>query len=167
MAFLQPLNLLYFDLKDGTSVSARGTVLTLESTGKVDTCGATEMPIGVAYMTTRDPLYDPDLTGHTSIYETGVEVAVVREGKVVVPYHTNAGVAISIGDIVGVKGTPTAGKVCKFVPTSYPASYNATTLATIMDEQKYVVGIALEAASASATGEIEVLLSFNTTEGAS
>lgn len=164
MAFLQPLKLLYYDLKDGTDVQARGTVLTLESTGKVDTCQATERPFGVAYKTTEDPLYDPDLTGHTSQYESGVEIAIVREGKVVVPYHTTDA-AISIGDIVGVKGTPTAGKVCKFDPTDYPSSYDASTLATIMDEQGYVVGIALESASASATGELEVLLSFNTTQG--
>jgi len=166
MAFLQPLNLLYFTMNAASAVNARGLVLTLESAGTLDICAASELPIGVAYKTSRDPLYDVDNDAHDVLYELGTEIAVVRDGKVIVPAHTNVGVAIAIGDIVGMYGTPTAGKVCKFVPTSYPASYNATTMAQIMDQQKGVVGIALEACTASTAQEIEVLLSFNTTDGA-
>ncbi len=160
MSFVKPLNLLYFDLKSTASVEFRGAVLTLQSDGKVDLAVDGEKPIGISYMTSKNYKY-PDVG---SEYETGVEIGVVREGKAWVPYTITNGISIAIGDLIGTKGITVAGKAFKFDPTDYPGAWNATTLATIGNEQGMILGIALEAVAdpggPGASGEILTLLSI-------
>ena len=171
MAFIKPLNLLYFDLNAAHDVQQPGEVMSLEAAGTILPCtGANPPIIGVAYMTTEDPLYDPNVTGHTTQYLLGVEVGIVREGVVRVPYDTNTSAhAIAIGNLVAMTGragaTATAGYVDYYRPTAFAAN------AAVMEENRYIVGIALSTADANAkTGDagkaayVKVLLTLRDVE---
>ena len=64
MGFVKPLNLLYFQMNAAQSVILNGMVLSLQGAGTVIRCPAGGTPIGVAYMTTEDPLFDPNSINH-------------------------------------------------------------------------------------------------------
>jgi len=176
MSFVKPLNLLYFTLHTGFDVQKPGLVLTLLNDGTVravDVNGADDAKVGmgdtdgpeptfaVAYMTSEDPLYDPHSTNHSVQYLTGVEMAVVREGVVMVPYHLDLAFgAIAIGDLVSTLNQNILfdGHVRNHVPTALPNAYADGTTDTILEEANAIVGIALEAKAANTTGYIKILL---------
>ena len=169
MAFVKPLNLIYLPLLAATDVQKPGMVLHLENVGgvaQVDTCAANEQPFGVAYMTSADPLYRGPagspmaVTGHTNVYLTGVEVAIVREGIVRVPIHqTVIQGNITPGMLLSMTGANTAGHVRRHVPTALPGAYLAATIEARLEEAGTIVGVALESFTASATaGYINCLL---------
>ena len=149
MSFTKPLNLLYFTLNAANSVQVEGLVLGLEAAGTVIPCPADGTPIGVAYMTTEDPLYNPNSINHSTQYLSGCEIAVVREGVVRVPYHTVGGETIGIGDYVSMLNANTAGYVRVHVPTALPAVWNAATMVARLEEVNCIVGRALEAKGAA------------------
>jgi len=168
MAFVKPLNLIHLPLLAATAVNAAGLVLHLENTAgvaEVDICAAGEQPFGVAYMTTEDPLFDPNDLGHNVQFMTGVEIAVVREGIVRVPVDQALGQGnIVPGNLVSMLNANTAGMVRRHVPGAAFAALGggATTGALIvahLEEAGTIVGVSLEAFAASATtGFINVLL---------
>jgi len=182
MAFVKPLNLIYRDLAVGFDVQKPGLVLTMLSNGHVravDVNGADDANVGmggvdgpeptfgVAYMTTADPLFagpagSPNaVTGHTVAYLTGVEIAVVREGIVRVPYYLGVGQNIQIGDLVSTLNQNALwdGHVRNHAPTALPNVWNDDTVDAILEEANAIVGIALEAVTgAAAAGYVNVLL---------
>jgi len=149
MSFTKPLNLLYFTLNAANDVRVEGLVLSLEAAGTVIPCLAGGTPIGVAYMTTEDPLYNPNAINHSTQYELGAEIAVVREGVVRVPYHTTGGEAIAIGNYVSMLNANTAGYVRVHVPTALPVVYAAATMVLRLEEVNCIVGRALEVKGAA------------------
>jgi len=168
MAFLKPLNLLWFDLVDTFDVQTAGLVLTLVNVGgvpkvrAVDVDAATPEPVfGVAYMTSEDPLYSPHTTGHTTQYLTGVEIALIREGVVNVPYHQDLAFGgITVGNLVSTLNQNAAynGYVRNHNPTALPNAWNDDTVDGILEEPNQIVGIALESKAANTTGMLKVLL---------
>lgn len=174
MAFVKPLNLIYLPLIAGQDVQVPGLVLHLENVGgapQVDDAAAGEDVFGVAYMTTVDPLYQGPVgspmavTGHTAVYLTGVEIAIVREGIVRVPVHQAGGQGNIIpGDLVSVLNANTTGYVRRHVPGAAFAALGggATTGALIvahLEEARCIVGVSLSSFTASATtGFIDVVL---------
>ena len=190
MSFKKPLNLLYFVLTEGQSVQKQGLVLYMTGASKAHTrttpagegtglassysvcyvapCPADTMPIGVAYKTTMNyrlsTAANPTSSVGAFVWNTGVEIGVVREGEVKVPYSIGNNVAIACGDILSMKDAITVGHVNLHTPTGWPAVYSATTAATIKNEQAYVVGIAKEpvtASTASQIGYLQILLAFH------
>lgn len=149
MSFIKPLNLLFFTLNAANDVQVEGLVLGLEAAGTVIPCPASGAPIGVAYMTTEDPLYNPKSINHSLQYLKGTEIAAVREGVVNVPYHTIGGETIAIGNLVGMLNANTAGYVRLHVLTALPVVWNAATMAARLEEQNSIVGIALQAKGAA------------------
>jgi len=177
MSFKKPLDLLYFVLEHGEEVTKQGLVLYMTGaqssyvTGLASTytvcevapCPANTRPVGIAYKTTENYLWSTSLS---PLYESGVEIAVVREGEVNVPYHIGANVGVICGDIMSMRNALTTGHVNKHVPTPYPAVYNSATMDTIKTEQGYVVGVAKEiitASTASQMGYIKLLLNIHDT----
>jgi len=170
MAFVKPLNLIHLPLVAGTDVQVAGLVLKIVNTGGVAECDETliagsDTVFGVAYMTTEDPLFDPNDLGHNVQFLTGVEIAIVREGVVRVPVHQALGQGnIVPGDLVSVFNSKTAGFVRRHVPSAAFAALGggATTGALIvahLEEARTIVGVSLSAFAASATtGFINVLL---------
>jgi len=134
----------------------KGYVLQINSDGTVSKCAAGTRPFGVAYKDTKNPI--------TDVAEANRYVPVILHGVALVRYNlASTDPSIAIGDWVGMKGANAAGEVKKFVEgdttTAWPATYAASTAETITDEiitviREYdlVVGIALEAVSAPATG---------------
>ena len=163
MAFVKPLNLIYLSLIAGVAVNKAGLVMHIENTAgvaEVDVAAAGEAVFAVAYMTSEDPLYDPHITGHTVQFLTGVEIALVREGKVRVPVHQALGQGNIIpGDLVSVLNANTIGHVRRHVPTALPGGWNAATMVARLEEARSIVGVSYDAFTASATaGFINVLL---------
>ena len=177
MSFKKPLDLLYFVLAEGYDVQKQGLVLYMTGTQKsctkavtglastytvcyVAPCPADTRPIGIAYKTTENYNYPTT----TPQYETGVEVGVVREGEVNVPYHLSANMAVACGNIMGMKDAITAGHVNLHVPTAWPLVYAAATSDAILAETGYVVGVAKEcitASTASQMGYIKLLMNIH------
>ena len=168
MAFVKPLNLIYLPLIAGVAVNKPGLVMHIENTAgvaEVDVAAADEAVFAVAYMTSEDPLFDPNITGHTVQFLTGVEVALIREGKVRVPVHQALGQGNIIpGDLVSILNANTIGHVRRHVPGAAFAALGggATTGALIvahLEEARSIVGVSYDPFTASATpGYINVLL---------
>lgn len=157
MSFTKPLNLLYFTLNAANDVQLEGLVLALEAAGTVVPCPANGTPIAVAYMTTEDPLYNPNSINHSTQYQLGLEIACIREGVVRVPFHCAGGEAVAIGNLVSMLNANTAGYVRVHVPTALPAVWNAATVMGVLEEEECIVGIALEAKAANGqTGVADV-----------
>ena len=163
MAFVKPLNLIYLPLIAGVAVNKAGLVMHIENTAgvaEVDVAAAGEAAFAVAYMTSEDPLFGPHITGHTVQFLTGVEIALVREGKVRVPVHQALGQGNIIpGDLVSILNANTIGHVRRHVPTAIAGGYNAANMLLILEEPRTIVGVSYDAFTASATpGFINVLL---------
>ena len=163
MAFVKPLNLIYLPLLAATNVTVAGLVMHIENTAgvaEIDVAAAGEAVFAVAYMTSEDPLFDPNITGHTVQFLTGVEIALIREGKVRVPVHQALGQGNIIpGDIVSILNANTAGMVRRHVPTALPGVWNAAAAVACLEEARCIVGISYDAFAASGTtGFINVLL---------
>lgn len=163
MAFVKPLNLLHLPLLAATAVNQAGLVLHLENVGgvaQVDICAAGEQPVGVAYMTTEDPLFDPNDLGHAVQFMTGVEIAFVREGVVRIPCHQLVVQGnILPGHLLSMTGANTIGHVRRHVPTAIAGAYAAANMLTVLEEPGTIVAVALETFTASATaGLIRCLL---------
>jgi len=161
VAFVKDENLFYAKLDSAVSVNKAGLCLKLAADGELELAGIGDRAIGVAAMTTEDPL-DP------GTYKKGVRIAVIRRGIVKLQLiSTNA--AISPGDRLKTAGS---GLVDKFTDgdttTAWPTTYAATTAETITDEiisvireVKQIVGIALESVSANSGGTVKALLSIS------
>ena len=145
MGFVKPLNLLYFAMNAAQSVTLNGMVLSLQAAGTVIRCPAGGTPIGVAYMTTEDPLFDPNSINHTVQFLLGMEIAVVREGVADVPVHLMGGESIAIGNLLSMLNANTAGYARLHVPTALPVVWAAATVVTCLEEAETIVGIALDA----------------------
>jgi len=160
MGFVKEPNLLYLKLDDAVAVEKPGLCLKLASDGELELCGAGDRCIGIAAMTTEDPL-------NPGTYLKGVEIALVREGIVYLQLPATHS-AISPGDRLA---TADDGYVTKFTDgdtsTAWPDTYAKETAESITDEiisvireEKSIVGIALEAKAENAGGEIKALLTF-------
>ena len=145
MGFVKPLNLLYFQMNAAQSVTINGMVLSLQAAGTVIRCPAGGTPIGVAYMTTEDPLFDPNSINHTVQFLLGAEIAVVREGVADVPVWLVGGESIAIADVLSMLNANAAGYARLHVPTALPVVYAAATVAAALNEDSTIVGIALDA----------------------
>ena len=121
-----------------------GYVLMLKTTGNVAKCTAGVQPIGVNYMSTKNPI--------TESAESGVRVGIVSDGVAEVQYNLGDGDDdIAIGDLVGTKDANAAGTVKKL-------TLDTTDAGTLANSLKCIVGVALESATAPGTGKIKVLL---------
>jgi len=140
MAFVKDENLLYGTLDSNVSVQQAGLCLKLASDGELELCSAGDRCIGVAAMTTEDPL-------NPGTYKTGVRIAYIRRGVVelVLP-DDNA--AISPGDLLA---TDDNGKVDK-------ATIDTTDADSLYASLKAIVGIALESVDANSGGTIKAVL---------
>jgi len=128
-----------------------GYVLMLASTGKVAKCTAGSPAYGIAYKSTKNPV--------TGTAEANKQVAIVRAPKeAYVQYNNGGGETIAIGDLVSSKGANAAGTCKKHASTAWPGTWAAATAETISDEDAMIVGIALEAKTASTSGKLKVLL---------
>ena len=145
MGFVKPLNLLYFAMNAAQSVTLNGMVLSLQAAGTLIRCPAGGTPIGVAYMTTEDPLFDPNSINHVVQFLLGMEMGVIREGVADVPVHLVGGEAIAITDVLSMLNANTAGYARVHVPTALPAVYAAATVMGCLEEAETIVGIALDA----------------------
>lgn len=144
MGFVKPLNLLYFQMNAAQSVTLNGMVLSLQLAGTVIRCPAGGTPIGVAYMTTEDPLFDPNSINHNVQFQLGMEIAVIREGVADVPVWLVGGESIAIGDLLSMLGANGAGYARLHIPTNVPVGYLQATMLTILQEPDTIVGIALD-----------------------
>ena len=149
MASVDETGILSFECTD--ALDDEGFVLTLASTGKVAKAVAGGAAFGVAFTSTKDKV-------------TGTAVANKQVGVVQTPryayvqYNNGGGETIAIGDLVSTKGANASGTVKKHASTAWPGTYAAATAETIDDEHSMVVGIALEAKSASTSGKLLVKL---------
>jgi len=153
MSFVKPLNLLWLSLNAANDVQREGLVLALEAAGTVIPCVADGTPIGVAYMTTEDPLYNPSSINHSTQYALGMEIAIIREGLANVPYHiVGAGQNVTIGMLVSMLNANTSGYVTRHIATALPGVWAAATVEGCLEEMDSVVGIALEAKTVGKSG---------------
>ena len=164
MSFTKPLNLLYLPLSAVQDVQQRGLVLELQAAGTVIAAPAvTGRPIGVAYMTTADPLFQGvagtphAVPGHLLAYQLGVEIGIVREGVVTVP---KTAAAITCGDIVGMFNSGTAGQVATYTPGAWVGAVNAAQIKVNVERAATIVGVALESQGLNTT-EIKILLTIH------
>ena len=164
MSLVRHVGSIWYAITDD-ALDDKGYVLSLLSTGHVHKAAAGEIPVGVAFKSTKDPISDTAASG--------VEVGIVSEGVAEVQYYLEAGDSnIAIGDLVMAHQSQ-AGYITKYTEddttTAWPATYAAATAETITDEiiaasrkSKYIVGVALEAVTApgsgSITGTIKVVL---------
>ena len=143
----------------------KGYVLKLNDDGTVSLCGSYEVPFGVAFKDTKNPI--------TETPEANRNVPVIVSGVAYVQYEIGPGEDIVPGCLVGMKAAHSPGRVTRFVDgdtvTAWADAYDATNAETITDEiitvireYKYVVGVALEKVDAPAegtkTGMVKVLL---------
>ena len=120
---------------------ANGIVAKVAAGGKV---------YGVAYMSTKD---------QTGTAIANKQVAIIRKPKIAyVRYNNGGGETIAIGDIVSSKGANAAGTCKKLATTAWPGTWSNTDAETICDEYALIVGIALEAKSASTSGLLKCQL---------
>ena len=137
-----------------------GYVLTLKTTGNVGLCAADGAAFGVAYMSTKEK---KGMELGNAI--AGEPVAVVQGPRryAYVRYNlASTDDAISITNLVSMKGANAPGCVKRHAATANPDTYLAATADVILDEYKTIVGIAMEAVAAplsgSKTGVLKVLL---------
>jgi len=131
-------------LKDATSLNDAGFVLKyiVETTNKVDKCGATDIPACVNYRSTRDPdsIDEPPavfLIGSNVKLEGGIPV--FREGWAKIKVATNNSAAIR-GDPVVCTGS---GLIDLYTPTVIDNTTVATAVTTTearFDELTRIVG---------------------------
>jgi len=129
-------------LKDATSLNDAGFVLKyiVETTNKVDKCGATDIPACVNYRSTRDPhsIDEPPavfLIGSNVKLEGGIPV--FREGWAKIKVATNNAAAIR-GDPVVCTGS---GLIDLYTPTVIgQTSLTAGTVESRFDELARIVG---------------------------
>ena len=129
-------------LKDATSLDDAGFVLKyiVETTNKVDKCGATDVPACVNYRSTRDPhsIDEPPavfLIGSNTKLEGGIPV--FREGWAKLKVATDNAAGIR-GDAVVCTGS---GKIDKYTPTTITnGTATAANTETRFDELARLVG---------------------------
>lgn len=129
-------------LKDATSLNDAGFVLKyiVETTNKVDKCGATDIPACVNYRSTRDPhsIDEPPtvfLQGDNVKLESGIPV--FRDGWAKIKVATN--------NAAGIRGDPVvctgSGLIDKYTPTTITNGTNtASETETRFDELARLVG---------------------------
>jgi len=127
----QPFEPLYAVCTD--ALDDAGYVLKLNSDGTVSKAASDDVPFGIAYTSTKDPITDEA--------KTNVEVAIipVRTGFVV-KVKKVTGAALSPGDYVAVGGE--AGKVTKWTA-------DTTDPSTLLTSLQKIVGKVVEAAADS------------------
>lgn len=141
----EPGEMWNMQLASAASLDDAGYVLTYAS-GKVDKCGATDLPRCVNYRSTRDP---HDFNEPNSTFLTGTQIgtkgiAVFDEGWAMIKVKTN-NTAIAVGDYVYVDAA--GGKINKFptLTTVIPVT-NVTNAANEIEaklkELARIVGIA-------------------------
>ncbi|RLE66991.1 MAG: hypothetical protein DRJ38_00025 [Thermoprotei archaeon] len=138
MALVQHEESVYVTCSD--ALDDYGYVLSLQSSGNAHKCTNTELPIGIALTSTKDPI--------TGTAQSDQKVAIVRRGVAYVKLD-DANSSISPGDLVGVSST--AGYVDKL-------TVDTTDAESLWSSLRKAVGIALESKSANAGGKIKVLL---------